>query len=59
LQKIEIGKTMQQLESFAHLSATQRQQHQRQQHQQKQQQQQQQQQHQQQQQRESYAPGKN
>jgi len=56
LQKIEIGKTMQQLESFAHLSATQRQQHQRQQHQQKQQQHQQ---HQQQQQRESYAPGKN
>jgi len=54
LQKIEIGKTMQQLESFAHLSATQRQQHQRQQHQQKQQQHQQQQQ-----QRESYAPGKN
>jgi len=45
---------MQQLESFAHLSATQRQQHQRQQHQQKQQQHQQQQQ-----QRESYAPGKN
>ncbi|KMZ01763.1 uncharacterized protein Dsimw501_GD26980 [Drosophila simulans] len=42
--KIEIGKTMQQLESSAHLSATQRQQHQRQQNQQ---------------QRESCAPGKN
>jgi len=44
LQKTKIGKTMQQLESSAHLSATQRQQHQRQQNQQ---------------QRECCAPGKN
>lgn len=47
LQKIEIGKTMQQLENSAHLNARQRQQ--QQQHHQKQQQKQ----------RKSYAPGRN